>query len=241
MSAPAPQLSIVMPAYNEEEAIAEVVSAWVNELDALGIDYELRVYDDGSTDKTAAVLRDLATRLPRVVATSQTNRGHGPTILRGYREARGEWVFQTDSDGETPATAFRELWVRRDQYDFLLGHREGRRSPLTRRIVSSASRLAVRVLFGTAIRDVNSPYRLMRRTWLQAVLPGLPRDAFAPNVILTGLAARGRLRVDEHPVPYRARRTGMGSLVAFRLWKGAFRSLVETVAVAVGCARDSST
>lgn len=237
---PDPQLSVVMPAYNEEEAIADVVGSWVKELDALGIDYELRVYDDGSTDNTAAVLRDLATRLPRVIATSQTNRGHGPTILRGYREARGEWVFQTDGDDETPATAFRELWVRRAACDFLLGYREGRRSPLARRMVTAGSRLAVRVLFGSAIRDVNSPYRLMRRTWLQTVLPRIPADAFAPNVILTGLAARGRLRISEHPVPYRARRTGTDSLVAAKLWKGAFRSLAQTVVVTIRCARDRS-
>lgn len=230
-----------MPAYNEHEAIADVVAAWAKELDALGIDYELTVYDDGSTDATGAVLQDLAARIPRVNVTSQTNRGHGPTILRGYDEARGEWVFQTDSDGEIPPTEFSDLWARRNEYDFLLGYRGDRRSTLARRLITQGSRLTVWVLFGTAIRDVNSPYRLMRRTWLQAILPRLPGDAFAPNVILAGLAARGRLRIYEHPVPYHTRRAGTVSLVRFKLWRGAFRSLVETVAVAVSCARSRLT
>jgi glycosyltransferase involved in cell wall biosynthesis len=192
------------------------------------------VYDDGSTDKTGAVLRDLTVHIPRLVVISQTNRGHGPTILRGYREARGEWVFQTDSDGEIPAAPFRELWARRTAYDLLLGYRSRRRLAPARRIVTYGSRLAVWALFGSAVRDVNSPFRLVRREWLHATLPRMPADAFAPNVILAGLAARGRLRIHEQPVPYRARPTGKGSLVASRLWRGACRSLIETVAVAVG-------
>lgn len=240
MSAPDPELSVVMPAYNEEDAVGDVVGSWAKELDALGIDYEMRVYDDGSTDATGAVLRGLAARMPRVIAVSQANRGHGPTILGGYRQSRGTWVFQTDSDGEIPAAGFADLWVRREEYDLLLGYRTGRRAPLGRRVVTRGCRLAVRALFGAAVRDVNTPYRLMRRSWLQLVLPRIPGDAFAPNVILTGLAGRGGLRIYEHAVPYHARKTGTGSLVALRLWRGAFRSLVETVRVALGGAPQGS-
>lgn len=232
-----PELTVVMPAHNEEGAVADAVAAWVAVLDALGIEYELRVYDDGSTDKTGAVLGELANRFPRLVVTSHANRGHGPTILRGYGEARGDWVFQTDSDGEMPPSAFAALWTRRDAYDALLGYRVGRRANLTRRIVTAVARLAVATLFRARLRDVNTPYRLMRRSWLQAELPRLPADLFAPNVVLAGLAGRAGLRIYEHPVPYHSRQSGPVRLIRGRLWRGAFRSLVQTAAVAVGSGR----
>src|SRR4051812_48649922 len=106
---PSPQLSVVMPVYNEAEAIGPVLDAWANELSRLGIDYELRVYNDGSKDRTLEILQQKAQTLPRLVVGTHENRGHGPTILRGYGEARGEWVFQVDSDDEMPADHFGTL------------------------------------------------------------------------------------------------------------------------------------
>jgi len=228
-----PVLSVVMPAYNEERGIAVVISAWMAELDRLGIDYEFLVYDDGSRDKTGRVLAELAAGRPRLTARSQPNRGHGPTILSGYREARGEWVFQTDSDGEMAPAGFEALWNHREQYDFLVGYRQHRRSAFTRRIVTAASRLVVWVLFGRGVRDVNSPYRLMRRSCLTAMLRLLPETAFAPNVIVSGLAGRMRLRTYEAPVPHCGQRTVTVSLDKWKLWETAARCFVETAGVAL--------
>jgi len=236
----APELTVVMPAHNEEGAIPEAVATWAATLDALGIDYELRVYDDGSTDKTGAVLGELANRFPRIVVTSHANRGHGPTILRGYAEARGDWVFQTDSDGEMPASAFEALWARRHAYDFLLGYRVGPRANATRQLVTTVARLAVAALFRARLRDVNTPYRLMRRPWLQSAVSRVPPDLFAPNVVLAGLAARERLRIYEHPVPYHSRQGGPVRLIRGRLWRAAFRSLAQTAAVAFGRGQNPS-
>src|SRR5262245_30899365 len=205
---PQPDLSVVMPVHNEELSIRPVLEEWTSMLDNLGISYELRVYDDGSRDRTGAIIEELARERPSVVALRHENRGHGPTILRGYREARGEWVFQTDSDDEMSPESFPSVWSRREDADLVLGYRAGRRSPPSRRLVTGVSRLSVRVLFGAPLRDVNTPYRLYRRTALARLLGGVPMDAFAPNVILAGLAVRQRLRVIEVPVPHRARRTG---------------------------------
>jgi glycosyltransferase involved in cell wall biosynthesis len=236
-----PALTVVMPVYNEEKAVAEVVRAWADELDRLGIDYELRVYDDGSRDRTGEVLETLSQELPRLLVTRHTNRGHGPTILRGYREARGEWVFQTDSDGEMEPDSFGKLWERRDGHDFLFGTRAGRQSTPARWLVTRVSRLAVRLLFGQGVRDVNTPYRLMRRERLAPLLAGLPDDLFAPNVILSGLAARERLRIWHTEVAHQGRRHGGGSLVSLRkIVKPAARSLRQTIDVARSRTRRTS-
>ena len=226
------ELSVIMPAYNEERFIPAVVCAWMAALDGLKIDYEFSAYDDGSVDRTAILLRELAARHPRLVVVSHANRGHGPTILAGYREARGEWVFQIDSDGEMGPEAFEELWTRRGHFDFLVGARRNRKSAVARRIVTLASKALVWMLFGRGISDVNSPYRLMRRSCLEAMLPAIPPDAYAPNVILSGLAARRKLRLYETGVTHIEQRTVSASQVGWRLWKTALRCFAETFRVA---------
>jgi dolichol-phosphate mannosyltransferase len=228
-----PALTVVMPVYNEAAAIGDVVRAWAKELDRLGIDYELRVYDDGSRDNTATVLEELSHEVPRLLVTRHTNRGHGPTILRGYREARGEWVFQSDSDGEMEPDSFSLLWDRRADYDFLFGIRGGREWTPPRWVMTRASRLAVRMLFGKGVLDVNTPYRLMRRERLAPLLAPLPDDLFAPNVILSGLAVRNHLRIYQTEVPHQGRRTGTASLAGVRkLIKPAMKSLRQTREIA---------
>jgi dolichol-phosphate mannosyltransferase len=227
-----PELTVVIPAFCEAQHAGEVLDTWCTTLDSLGIDYVLCAYDDGSPDETLEILEGRARRHARVEVEGHENRGHGPTVLEGYRRARGEWVFQVDSDGEIAPDHFGTLWSRREKHDLLLGRRRPSSRPLGRRLTSAVSRLAVRILFGRGIHDVNSPYRLMRGTALGGLLPRVPEDAFAPNVILSGLAIRDGLRIFEHDVPVRPRASGRSSLSGRRLWRGAWRSLGETLKVA---------
>ncbi len=227
---PEPVLSVVMPVYNEQGAIRDVLVAWDDEIARLGVPYELRVYDDGSRDGTPAILDEVARERPRVTAVHQPNRGHGPTIRRGYEEARGEWVFQVDSDDEMSPASFPDVWGRRDA-DLVLGYRVGRESPRVRRIVTAVSRWTVRSLFGAGVRDVNTPYRLYRSELLARLLPLVPPDAFAPNVILPGLAIRAGARIVEVGVPHRGRRSGTAHLARLRLLAAAARSFIQTARV----------
>src|SRR5439155_1019211 len=103
---------------------------------------------------------------------------------------------------------------------------------LGRRIVTAVAGWTIRVGFGARVRDPNAPYRLFRRAALARLLPAVPADAFAPNVILTGLACGNGLRVVEVAVPYRRRRTGTTSIARLRLLRGAALSFVQTVRVA---------
>ncbi|MBI4279715.1 MAG: glycosyltransferase family 2 protein [Armatimonadetes bacterium] len=230
-------LSVIIPVYNEGEVIEKVISAWAAELQRLGIDYELLVCDDGSTDGTDQVLRRLAARCPRLIVRRHANVGHGPTLLRGYREAGGEWVFQVDSDDEVAPDEFEHLWAMRESWDFLAGYRTHRQAPFSRRMITLIARLVVWALFGRTVHDVNVPYRLIRRAHLHRILKMIPPDAFTPNVIMAGLAAHHGLRIYERPIGHTMRRTGRSSLVKWRLVRGVFRSLAETAAVALRCRR----
>jgi len=228
------ELSVVMPVYNEADAVEPVVRAWAGELDRLKIRYEFLAYDDGSRDRTADVLRHIAVEKPQIVVRSHANMGHGPTISRGYREATGDWVFQVDSDDEMSPPGFEQLWSRRADYDLLLGCRKDRHATVARRIISFGSRAVVRLLFGSGLWDVNTPFRLIRRSALAAMLPRLPARAFAPNVIMAGLAVRDSLRVHQVWVPHQPRRVGTASIAGWKQWRTALRCAVETASVALG-------
>lgn len=227
--ADAPALSVVMPVYNEEQSVGDVLAEWTSALDALGITYEFLVLDDGSRDRTGEVVREMAARSKAIRVLRHENRGHGPTVLRGYREATGDWVLQIDSDGEIGAQGFADLWRRRESFDLLVGCRVNRSSNLIRQVVSLTSQIIVRVLYGPGIRDVNVPYRLIRRTILHEMVSPLPPDLFAPNVILSGLAIRRGLRIHEEPVAHVGRRHGRPSLGRFNVLLPAAVSLWQTV------------
>lgn len=222
-------LMVVMPVYNEEACIAGVVRAWRDQLSALDIEFALLVLNDGSKDGTAAALRAFDGD-GRVQVVNKANSGHGPTILQGYRRAvnEAEWVFQCDSDDEMPPSSFAKLWARRDRYDALFGYRWQRQQDAARLLLSAGSRVAVRVLFGRGVRDVNTPYRLLRASKLKPIVAAIPDDTFAPNVLISGVFSNYRRRVANLPVPHQNRKTGTASLTSAKVWKVAFKSLRQT-------------
>lgn len=199
-----PDLVVVVPAYGVGDGLRPVVQRWVTMLDGLGVRYAIHIYNDGSRDHTGAVLDELAQRFPSVQAHHQTNSGHGPTVLRGYRDhAAAPWIFQIDSDDEMGPSYFPVLWQARDHFDLLCGYRVKRDIAGYRWMISWAGARLMRLLFGRGMRDVNVPYRLMRMERFRPYLRVIPRDTISPNTLLAGASGWGRLRILEVPVEER--------------------------------------
>ena len=238
-----PELSLVLPAHDEEARIGPVAGSWVEVLDRWGLDFEILAFDDASGDRTGEILRALSRADPRVVVTRhEVNRGHGPTLLEGYRAAAGEWIFQADGDGEVPADGFPELWEARLGRDFVIGRRSGGAVRPARRMTSALARMAVSSWFGGDVGDVNCPFRLMRGARLRELLDFVPEDTFAPNVILTGLAVRHGFAIGQVPVSRRPSNRESAdsepanreptSLGGWRLLRGAARGAWQTARAA---------
>ncbi|MCH2110670.1 MAG: glycosyltransferase family 2 protein [Polyangiaceae bacterium] len=232
MNKPRVTLSVVMPVYNEEECIAQVVKSWVSALDALldATAYRILVLNDGSQDGTQSALDAIDD--DRVTVLHKENSGHGPTILKGYRLVVSEstWVFQVDSDDEMRASDFDKLWSRRADADAVFGWRDGRVQNFARKIISFVSRMAVRILFGSySVKDVNTPFRLMRARELEQVIQHIPDNTFAPNVLISGGFSKGSRRVLNIAIPHHDRETGQVSIVKWGLWKAAIRSFFQTI------------
>jgi glycosyltransferase involved in cell wall biosynthesis len=223
-------LAVVMPVYNEQDCIEDVVQSWLDTLARLGLQFKLLVLNDGSRDNTAQALESFADN-PQVQIIHKKNSGHGPTILQGYRQAvvLAPWVFQVDSDDEMKPDHFEALWEKRHDYDALFGMRAGREQNWGRKVISGVSRVTVQMLFSGGVKDVNVPYRLMRSDWLTQIVAQIPANTFAPNVIISGAMAKGGLRLYNHPVPHEGRRTGTASIVRWKLWRAAIRSFGQTL------------
>ena len=225
-------LAVIIPVYNEEGAIANVLSKWCSALESLNIDYHIHAYNDGSKDNTDKILMEFEAKAKgRVIVHDKPNSGHGPTILKGYRDnARTyEWIFQIDSDDEMGPENFHSLWDRRLNYDFLIGVRDGREQPLPRKIISMVSRLCIRVFYGKSVWDVNSPYRLMRSDKFKELYNRIPPDTFAPNVIISGFVGKANLKYFEFPVAHGDRQTGEVSIKKWKLLKAAAKSFKQTI------------
>ena len=127
------------------------------------------------------------------------------------------------------AEHFYKLWENRKNYDFLIGIRENRDQALPIKIVSAISRTTVKLFYGKGVTDVNSPYRLMRKNVFDKIYNKIPKDTFAPNVIISGMAAKNKMRIFETNIPIKFRTTGEVSIKKWKLLKAAVKSWWQTI------------
>jgi len=164
-------LSIVLPAYNEAEIIKNVVLEAIKVAKKLADEYEVIIVNDGSKDNTVSEVEQLVEQDPQHIRliNNRKNIGYGPTIRKGLKEAKKDWVFFTDSDGQFDLTEIAKLVPYSDDYDFIVGRRKKRKDPLNRKINAGIFNIAVRIFFGIRVKDVDCAFKLMRREKLSSL------------------------------------------------------------------------
>lgn len=209
-------VTIVVPAFDEEGAIAGVVER----LAALevGAPLSILVVDDGSRDRTAAVLADLVRRVPALeVVRHGRNRGYGAALKTGFRHAHTPVVVITDADGTYPEDRIAELVAHIDDgAEMAVGARRGAsvRIPLVRRPAKACLRALASYLAETPIPDLNSGLRALRRDFVLRYLPILP-DGFSFTTTITLAALTNDHRVDYVDIDY-AQREGRSKIRPIR-------------------------
>ena len=164
-------LSVFFPAYNDAGTIALMVEKALALLPRFTADYEVLVVNDGSSDGTAAILDELARRLPQVrVIHHPQNRGYGCALRTGFLNATKEWVFYTDGDAQYDVAELAQLIpLLNAEVDVVNGYKLKRSDNRRRIVLGTLYKFLARVLFGLPIRDVDCDFRLMRRSALQSV------------------------------------------------------------------------
>ncbi len=215
MSARSDSLYVVIPAYNESANITEVVDAWYPVVTRTGKTSRLVIINDGSKDDTLAILQNLAQERPQLQVVDKPNSGHGATVLYGYDyalKAGADYIFQTDSDGQTNPDEFAKFWDLRHDYDMVIGHRNTRQDGFSRIVVTKVLKATVRVAFGVTVTDANTPFRLMNRQSLQACLKFVPKDFNLANVILSVAYIKQGYKVKYIPITFKPRQGGVNSI-----------------------------
>lgn len=166
-------LSVVIPAYNEEACIAECISTLETVLREVTTDFEVIVVNDGSRDRTAAILEELGRSRPHLVTVHHDrNRGLGAALRSGFSRSRKSVTFYSDADLPFDFVELvRALRVMEFKTaDLITGFRHDRSSEGLKRIVYSfAYNLLIRLLFDLKIRDVNFSFKLIRTDRLHAM------------------------------------------------------------------------
>lgn len=166
-------LTILLPAFNEEEAITQVLDDILAVMEPSNIPYELMVLDDGSTDGTRAACD---ARLKVKVVTHQHNRGNGAARTTGVKAARGRYVLMMDADGTYPAADIPAMLKEAENADMVIGARTSEKGTL--KVLRSSAKNLIRLLASymtqTHIPDLNSGMRIMRRELVPQFFSILP-------------------------------------------------------------------
>jgi len=219
-----PDVTIVIPAYNEEASLPPTVSAVAAKLRELGKRYELLIVDDGSTDGTATVARELAAQDPGVrLVSHERNRGPGSGVVTGIAEAAGEAVMFIPADLAMDLADLHKYFEAADAgADVVVGLRSDRRDySAFRKLVSVVNIALVRLLFGMRLRQFNYIHLYKRRIFAEMEIES--RGVFMAAEVLIKARDQG-CRLVEVEVGYVPRQTGQAScgrpgVIAKAVWE----------------------
>jgi glycosyltransferase involved in cell wall biosynthesis len=202
-----PSISAVIPAYNEERAIASTVEAVVAALAGLVDDFEVIVVDDGSRDATAGIVDTLRERLPSVRLVSHAaNCGYGAALATGFAAATRDLLFLTDGDKQFDVRELAGFLPLLDRADLVIGYRRPRADPWVRRLYGWGWNALVNLFFGYTARDVDCAFKLFPRRVLAELNVHSTGHTFSPELIVK--ARRAGCRVAEVRVSHYPRLAG---------------------------------
>ena len=203
-------ISLVIPAYNEQDNVRQLVEACIVALRPFEGSHEILVIDDGSTDNTGPLLAELATREPRLRTIHHDpgkNIGCHPSELEGLKSAHGDVALFLPADLQVHPSSLRHFLQAVQSADIVASHRVNRSDPLWRRLLARANNRVERLILGLPVHDAHSAMLVNRRT-LEDVIPHvLSRSALIPAELMFRARRRG-LRIAEIEVEHFPRTAG---------------------------------
>ncbi len=217
-------LSIFFPCYNEEANVERVTRAAVAAAPQFAERFEVIIVNDGSRDRTGDIADRLAAEIPEVrAAHNNPNLGYGGAVQRGLSEARLDWIFFTDGDGQFDINEISRLVELLDRCDFAVGYRIKRADPIMRKVNAFCWGVLVRALFGLRVRDIDCAFKLLPRSLIDSI-----RLKSSGALISTELLARAKyrgLRIAEVGVNHYPRTAGVQTGAKLSVIVRAFREL----------------
>ena len=212
-------LSVIFPAFNEEENVEYMVETAIEVLSDLEVEWEIIVVDDGSSDRTALIAEELTKIYQGVKLVRHTkNRGIGSAVRTGISSSTKTWIFYTDCDGQFDLCELEMLWNLRNEADVISGFRRRRQDPLMRLMYSFAYNTLTYIFFYGGFKDVDASFKLFRREIFNRI--SLRSSSSVADLELLLLPSKFGYRIRQIPVSHYPRRAGSVSCESYR--KGIF-------------------
>ncbi len=211
-------LSVIVPVFNESGSVASVIER----LCETGIPLQIIIVDDGSDDGTAEVLAGYAERSDITLLRHPENRGKGAAIRTALPHLRGEIAVVQDADREYDPHDFRYLMqpILQDRADVVYGTRYGhvdrQVSPLWHELVNGVLTSLANLCLGVRLNDVETCYKMARRSAWQQVAGELRENRFGIEIELTARWTRARWRFAQRPIRYQHRWYAEGKKIGWR-------------------------
>lgn len=156
-------LSVILPAYNEEELISSTITDIMSVLSSWMQDFEVIVVNDGSKDKTGEIVADLTSRDPRIhLINHPVNKGYGAALVTGFESVGKEFAFFMDSDGQFDIRDLACFFPLTQEYDAVVGYRIDRQDTWMRKLNAWGWKKLVGFIFGVHVRDIDCAFKLFR-------------------------------------------------------------------------------
>ena len=221
-----PSISLVLPAYNEEENIEPVIAEATPALAAIADDYEIIIVDDGSRDETAAVAtRSAASDAHVRLVRHPVNQGFGASVFSGFTSAVKDWILYTDADRQFVLSELSRFVPLMDQADLIAGYRAPRRDPFLRVLYGKGWSMLCTLLFGYTVRDVDCGFKLLRRDMVDKLAGSIQSRGATFSIEWLVRAKRAGYRFAELPVSHRPRVAGSQTGAKIKVITRAFREL----------------
>jgi len=201
------QLSLIIPAYNEAESLPELLSWIYRVCEPLYESYEVIVVDDGSTDNTWPVLKELKERYPQRLRAIRFARNYGKSaaLYQGFQEAKGEVIITLDADLQDSPDEIPALYdlITKEGYDLVSGWKRHRRDPLSKTIPSKLFNATVRLFTGIPLHDFNSGIKAYRAAAAKALDLYGEMHRYIPYLVkAAGFSRIGEKIVTHYPRKY---------------------------------------
>jgi glycosyltransferase involved in cell wall biosynthesis len=219
-------LSVIFPAFNEEENIRAVVEEAYRTVPKFAPVFEIIVVNDGSTDRTGDICDQLTEEFSdvRVVHHGQNN-GYGAALKSGIKLARNDLIFFTDSDRQFDLKEVATLLEETDAYDIVAGYRARRQDPPHRLLFAWGWNILVRLALGIRVRDIDCAFKAFNRHVFESIQ--IRSVGAMVNTEIFSQAHKFGMRVKEVPVSHFPRRHGKPTGGNVAVISKAFRELIR--------------
>jgi glycosyltransferase involved in cell wall biosynthesis len=216
-------LSVVLPAYNEEENIRKTVLQALSYLEKSVADYEIIVVNDGSSDRTGEIVSGLAHDHPKVSLVNHPgNQGYGAALRSGFERASLEYIFLMDSDGQFDIGELDHFIPFLDDSVAVIGYRKKRADSSIRTLNAWLYHLYIRIIFGLNVKDIDCAFKVFPRAAYEKIRPIKSGGALFSAELLIKLIRSGT-RIKEIPVSHYPRlfgeQTGANLSVILRMFR----------------------